>query len=299
VNSKTEYVHVQDSFSIKDLENLTGIKAHTIRIWEKRYQILVPTRTDGNYRVYDLDSLKKLLNVSYLNKKGIKISTISKMNREEVCSEVERLVEKGDEFKRVFDELKICMYNFDEAEFNRIYYSLEEDYSFEHIYKKVFIPFLTELGFLWQAESICPAHEHFIFFLIRQKMLVAINKLPLNSNQGELHTLFLPENEVHETGLIYLHYHLRKRGKHCVYLGPSVGMSHLHRVIKGQPNKKHHFYSILTTKPSIEEIEAFVHNIKTEFDPKQCTFHLSGRIITQASLESDNMVKVFDLSSTI
>ena len=222
--------NIKSTFSIKDLENLSGIKAHTIRIWEKRYNLLEPNRTDTNIRFYSLSSLQKLLNISYLNNNGYKISKIAKLKVEQIPLLVKEVANNGNEKNYSVNIFKVAMLNFDLALFQTTYNNLLERHSFRDIFIKIFIPLLDDIGMLWQTDTISPAHEHFVTELIKQKILIHAEKAlatnPLK-HQNKTYVLFLPENEIHELGLQFLNYELLSQGHHCIYLGSSVPIESL------------------------------------------------------------------------
>ena len=174
--------NIKNQFSIKDLENLTGIKAHTIRIWEKRYNLLQPKRTDTNIRFYDLESFQKLLNISYLNSNGYKISKIATLNKEEISSLVREIAAENNIESHAINAFKLSMLNFDQTLFYKTYDSLLNDKDFGEIFYDIFIPLLTEIGLLWQTDTITPAHEHFLTSLIRQKILINTEKAQSKQN---------------------------------------------------------------------------------------------------------------------
>ena len=156
--------NIKNTFSIKDLENLSGIKAHTIRIWEKRYNILSPMRTDTNIRHYDLQSLQKLLNICLLNDYGYKISKIAQFPQEKIPKMVQEIVSEKSAKSHAINSFKMAMVNFDQALFLKTYDELLSEKSFKEIFYEVFIPLITEIGLLWQSETISPSHEHFISY---------------------------------------------------------------------------------------------------------------------------------------
>src|SRR5690606_30116965 len=205
---------VKDSFSIKDLENLSGIKAHTIRIWEKRYKLFNPNRTDTNIRYYSLASLQKLLNIVLLCNNGHKISKIAQLTEEEIPVLVKQIGSQSSINNESLNSFKLAMINFDQGSFTHTYNTLITTKTFREIFYDVFIPLLTELGLLWQTDTITPAHEHFITGLIKQKVIASIEKLPFieSQNRSKIFVLFLPENEIHEIGLLFLNYELTLKG---------------------------------------------------------------------------------------
>ena len=201
--------NIKQDFTIKDLENISGIKAHTIRIWEKRYNLLEPKRTDTNIRLYSNENLQKLLNIVLLNKNGYKISKIAKMTSEELILQSREQVFVSAVNDEAINSLKLSMFQFDKALFNNTYNSLLNKMTFREIFKDVFIPFLDHIGLLWQTETLLPAHEHFISNLISQKIQIQTEKLQYSvTNASKTFVLFLPKNEIHELGLLYLNYEL-------------------------------------------------------------------------------------------
>lgn len=219
---------IKTTFSIRDLEHLSGIKAHTIRIWERRYHLFEPIRSETNIRSYDQKSLQKLLNVVLLLNNGYKISKIAELPENDLYKITRELQINSDQPAHTTDNLKLSMLNFDRALFDQIYYQLLEKNSFRDIFINTFVPFLEEIGMLWLTKTITPAHEHFITNLIRQKVLIQTEKaqqLPILHDQT--FALFLPINEIHELGLMYLHYELLLKGYNSVYLGQSVPMENL------------------------------------------------------------------------
>ena len=154
--------NIKANFSIKDLENLTGIKAHTIRIWEKRYNLLSPDRSDTNIRNYSIASFQKLLNISYLNNNGLKISKIADLKEEEIPIKVREIASRGKVEDHAINAFKMAMVNFDQKLFYNTYNNLIEHKTFKNIFYTVFIPLLNEIGLLWQTDTITPAQEHFI-----------------------------------------------------------------------------------------------------------------------------------------
>ncbi len=250
--------NVKQNFSIKDLENLCGVKAHTIRIWEKRYNLLNPDRTDTNIRTYDLNNLQKLLNVTYLVNSGYKISRISKLDQEEINAYVRRIVSANSTKNQAINSFKIAMLNYDQELFLGTYEQLEQKSSFRHIFYEIFIPFLNEIGLLWQTDTISPSHEHFITNLIKQKLLINIENLQVqkSSKTDKLFVLFLPENEVHDLGLMFVNYEILFHGYRAISLGPSVPLSSL-----PDPenfNEEVVYLSYFTIKPEHDKVKEYL-----------------------------------------
>jgi DNA-binding transcriptional MerR regulator len=214
-------------YSIKELEQLSGIKAHTIRIWEKRHKLIDPSRTPSNIRFYSDQDLKKIINVSLLNNNGYKISKIADMTLEEMNNKVLELGESKDDIAIHIDQLVLAMIDLEEEAFEKTLNTLILRYSFEKTITEIVYPFLEKIGLLWQTQNITPAHEHFMSNLIRQKLMVAIDGLPLPPKGARKILLFLPEGELHELGLLFYHYLTRKSGWRTYYLGQNVPHSDL------------------------------------------------------------------------
>lgn len=278
-------------FSIKDLESLSGVKAHTIRMWEQRYGILSPERTDTNIRTYTGKDLKCLLNISLLNDLGYKISHIAKMSEDEIKKVIaEQVTESGE--KHLLNVLKVAMLNYDEELWKNATSKYIEENSLEHTFKSVFLPFLHQIGLLWLTDSICPAQEHFISSLIRQKLYAQIESLPISCESAETpYILFLPDREVHDIGLLMLHYILRARGKRSVFLGSSVPLDDLELI--SSKFEKAHFVSLITTNPSLSEAPRYVEKINSKFAGKNCSFHLSGYSVQHLSETDQGIVQIY------
>lgn len=256
--------NIRSEFTIKDLENFSGIKAHTIRIWEKRYDLLTPNRTDSNIRFYDLENLQKLLNISLLYNKGMKISKIAKLDKPAMEVQIREAVFEGDVESQASNSFKLAMLNFDEVLFNQTYNSLIAQTSFRDVFRNVFLPLMSDIGILWQLDSITPAHEHFLTNLIRQKIYINIEKLQLSqkSTSSKLFVLYLPMNEIHELGLLYLHFELLLYGHRSIYLGQSVPTENLLDVKKLYDEVCYVTY--LTVEPSEESVEDYINEVNTE-----------------------------------
>jgi len=282
--------NIKTEFTIKDLENFSGIKAHTIRIWEKRYNILQPKRSKSNIRYYDINNLKRLLNVSLLNSAGFKISKIAQLSEDSINVKVRELVHNESVNSQASNSFKLAMLGFDDFLFNKAYNSLISQFSFRYIFKSVFIPFLNEMGLLWQVNTITPAHEHFISNLINQKIHVNIDKLQVSDavKKEKPFVLYLPINEIHELGLLFLHYELLLHGYNSIYLGQSVPLESLKSLQKVYPSVN--FITYLTVEPSKEPVEEYLKKIEEEVvaDNNCSVWVLGGKvknIIDQGSVD--------------
>lgn len=226
-------------YLIKDLENLTGVKAHTIRIWEQRYDLLDPTRSDTNIRQYSDSDLKQLLNISLLVRNGHKISKISRLDDTAIHSEVEsifnRELESEFEFEAPINGLIVAMIELNEAMFERIFATVVLRQGFIGAVLKVVYPFLSKVGMMWGISQVNPAQEHFVSNLIRQKLIVAIDGLTATPDPNDCYVLYLREGELHEIGLLLCSFILKTRGKKVVYLGQNVPINDVHTVCKMVP----------------------------------------------------------------
>lgn len=251
---------IKKDFTIKDLENISGIKAHTIRIWEKRYNLLAPQRTDTNIRYYSHQNLQKLLNIVLLNKNSIKISKIAEMSEEDVVLNARELAFKVAVNDEAINSFKLSMFQFDKVLFNNTYNKLLHKKTFREIFKEVFIPFLEHIGLLWQTDTLLPAHEHFISNLISQKIQINTEKLEYNvTDKMKTYVLFLPENEIHELGLLYLNYELVLRGHQTIYLGQSLPLNNLNYFFDG--NQEICFITSMTVQPYDDKISEYFYEI--------------------------------------
>jgi MerR family transcriptional regulator, light-induced transcriptional regulator len=212
-------------FTIKDLENLSGIKAHTIRIWEQRYSFLKPNRSDTNIRYYCNQELKKILSISLLNKYGYKISHINKMSDMELRSKVISLEDKDAQQERLVNELIVYMIDLDIEPFERTLASFILKNGIDRAITRLIFPFLHRIGILWVTNHINPAQEHLVTNIIRQKLIVGIDGAKTPAKTGKTGLLFLPEGEYHELGLLYVYYLLKVHGVGVIYLGADVPLN--------------------------------------------------------------------------
>ena len=245
-------------YSIKDLENFSGIKAHTIRIWEQRYHLLNPTRTETGIRTYTDIDLKRILNIATLqNKGGIKISKIAELTEAEVSEKILQLSGGELDFPEHIQALTVAMMDLDEYRFQELSKIITDAYGFENYMLKVIYPFLTRLGTLWLSGSVGPAQEHFITHLIRQKIIAAIDsqmgKPQLNAKKF---LLYLPEGELHEIGLLFASYLIRARQHSAVYLGQSLPFDEL--CLAYEIHQPDYVFSVFTTEPAQDALPAYV-----------------------------------------
>lgn len=284
-------------YSIKDLEKLSGIKAHTIRIWEQRYGIIQPGRTQTNIRYYTDENLKLLLNIALLNKNGIKISKIAKMRDEEILEKVAAISEVNFENDVQLDALTLSMIEMDEYKFDRIISTNIQQLGFERTMIEVIYPFLDKLGLLWLTGSINPVQENFMSYLIRQKIISAINNESIAQGKDiPKFLIYLPEGESQELSLLFMHYLLKSRKFKVIYIGNYISLTDLKDAY--QIHRPEFIYAIISetfTKPLIKD---YVDTLKTTFP--ESTLLLSGyQVISQNVQSSDNCKVLPNLDETI
>jgi len=270
--------NIKSVFSIKDLENLSGIKAHTIRIWEKRYNILEPMRSNTNIRNYDTHNLQKLLNIVLLHNYGYKISRIAEHSSEKIELLVREIISEKSTKNHAINAFKMAMMNFDQVLFFKTYSNLLSEKSFRDVFYEVFIPLMNEIGLLWQSCTITPAQEHFISYLIKQKLLVNIEKIQVlePTRNDKVFVLYLPENEIHELGLMYLNYEILLNGYKTIYLGESVPIESLKDMKQYYDNIVYVAY--LTVQPTKDEVNTYLQEIATEIMTADSQVWLLGRM---------------------
>ncbi|MFT4803019.1 MAG: DNA-binding transcriptional MerR regulator [Psychroserpens sp.] len=277
--------NVKSTFSIKDLENLTGIKAHTIRIWEKRYNLLEPERTETNIRYYSLANLQKLLNISYLNNNGYKISKIALLKSDDIPELVKEVSKNDHTNNHAIDTFKLSMLNFDQKLFYDTYESLIKEKSFIEMFYQDFIPLLSEIGMLWQTDTITPAHEHFLTSLIRQKILINTEIIQSQNQEktDKVFVLYLPDNEVHELGLMIINYQIIAKGHKSIFLGQSVPLDSLKDLLKYYDDIT--FLSYFTVMPDKENIVDYINEFSKEIlTKKSIKLWVLGRMLQELDL---------------
>lgn len=254
------------TYSIKELEKLSGIKAHTIRIWEKRHNLIHPARTSTNIRFYSDEDLKKIINVSLLNNHGVKISRIAGMSSDEISRSVLDVTASQTSASAYIEQLVVAMVDLNEEQFDNLIAELVQKFGFERTITEAVYPFLEKIGILWQTENINPAQEHFISNLIRQKIIAAIDALPHLPNSRKKMLLFLPEREMHEMGLLFDCFLAKQAGFKVYYLGQNVPHNDLISVVQThQPQTL--VTAVTTTMP--KGITAYLSQLSEQFSDKK------------------------------
>lgn len=285
-------------YSIKELENLSGIKAHTIRIWEKRYKLIKPHRTNTNIRYYTDDDLKKILNVAVLNRQGIKISNIARLNDLELKEEIIRISRSNYSHDTVIDSLVIAMVDLDEYKFDAIVEKSINSIGFKTTVIEVLYPFLDKVGILWQSGDIYPAQEHFVSNLLRQKILSTIDRLPNSFNpKAKKFLLLLPEGEWHEISLLFAYYLLREANHEVIYLGQSVPYSDVLSI--GAAKKFDYLLVSSTTVQSGFDFVLYLKDLGGAFPDKKILYFSSKEVLQPTELSRNHILlnSVNDLSS--
>ena len=270
------------SYSIKEIEQLSGIKAHTLRIWEQRYNFIKPKRTETNIRYYNDADLKLILNISRLKDNGYKISRICCMSSEEFQEEVLRLTENKIGFPDQIHGLTLAMLELDEDRFEKIFGTSILQIGFERTIINLIYPFLQKIGVLWLTGTITPAQEHFITNLVKRKIIVAIDGQLINSvNYNKSYLLFLPENELHEIGLLFSTYIVRSRNNKVIYVGQNV--PHLDLVNIYKDHNPDCLLTVMTTSPPLEEIQAYIYKLSNSFPNSQ--IFISGHQVMEQEID--------------
>ncbi len=260
-----------DFYQINDLERLSGVKAHTIRIWEKRHNLIEPYRSETNIRYYDDVQLKKLLNVALLISSGFKISKIALMQENEFKSSLKKLLDHEQvavQFEYFINEMVYAMLSFDEAYFEQLFQKTVEKFGIETGMLSVIYPFLTKTGVLWRMDEAMPVQEHFATMLIKKKLYQLIAELSSKDSVGKRFLLFLPSNEWHEIPLLFAEYLLRKNGAIVINLGQNVPFVDIDYVIK--KIKPHFLMSILTNNEHEKQIDELQILLETQHKKTTC-----------------------------
>lgn len=263
------------TYSISDLERLSGVHSHTIRIWEQRYSALKPMRSEGNTRYYDDQQLKKLLNIVSLNQAGYKISKICGFSDQKVNDLLDeqfppKLIDSSTEF--YISKLLKHGLEFNEFNFSKEMDNCISDLGILEAYRKVIYPLLVRLGLMWRKDNICPAQEHFISNLIRQKLFVVINDTSGSNPKSKTWLLFLPEDEDHDIGLLLAYYMLKHYQQVVIYLGSKVPLSSL-KAVFSTTNVDHVLFFMTTTRME-DAAQNYINQLSETC--KEVQIHLAG-----------------------
>lgn len=266
-------------FTIRDIENLSGIKAHTIRIWEQRYSFLKPKRSDTNIRYYTNDELRIILNIALLNKYGYKISHINNMTREAMYENVLSLTNAEARASVTVNQLLQCMVELDVELFETILNNSINTSGIEKTILQIIFPFLDKVGILWLTNHINPAQERLVSNIIRQKIIVGIDSLPTKKTSSVKVCLFLPEGEYHELSLLFVAFLLKKKGIPFIYLGANIPFNDLKTITSVK--KPNYLYTHVTTSGPNFNFDTFLSILNKEF--RDYPAIISGRLIESYS----------------
>ena len=256
-----------NNFSIRDIENLCGVKAHTLRIWEQRYKIFVPKRKLSQHRIYDCDDLKELLRISFLYHNGFKISRIAEMSSEQIQEEIANIKPQPCNFEIFVHQLIEASIAFDKESFEKIVNGLVLRIGLEKSIFHIFYPFLERIGLLWMTNHVIPAQEHFSSHIIRKKIICATDGLEVSNNRESNVVIFSPPGELHEIPLLVVNYFLKKQGVWTTYFGTGVDTETLKYYAKHYGVT--HFYSHVITHLDNCGLSEFVSTICSTFPHQQ------------------------------
>lgn len=247
---------IMNRFSIKDIENLTGIKAHTLRIWEQRYGILQPKRTPTNIRYYDAFDLKHVLRIALLNQYGYKISKIHQMTNEEMSSLIQKINDESFQLQAQVNKLIEKTLDVDTDGFEQLLDRYIKKNGVESCVEELIFNFLEKIGIMWMTDRLIPAQEHIVSNIIYRKLALAIEKLPKPQPDGPLILLFLPEGEIHDIGLLYVYYILQKNNKKVIYLGANSPMKDVQYIY--ELKKPKYLYTHLTSTAESFDVKKYL-----------------------------------------
>lgn len=276
-------------YSISDLEQLSGVQTHTIRIWERRYHALEPSRSAGNTRFYDDQQLKRLLNIVGLNKSGLKISQACALSNQEMDAlldqQIKATVAQDEHFEYYISQMLKHGISYSEFHFDELITAGIEHYGLNKMYKYVLYPLLVRLGLMWRRDQLCPAQEHFIVNMIRQKLYKAIDEIPVLSSLAPSWLLFLPEDEDHDIGLLFAHYMLKSAGQKVIFLGSKVPLDSLTDAMNNK-NITQLLFFIVRLKPR-HEINQYLNELSARFADVKIRIAGDGKIIQELELPSN------------
>jgi DNA-binding transcriptional MerR regulator len=275
-------------FSIRDIENLTGIKAHTIRIWEQRYQILQPDRKPGNHRQYDQEEFRKILQIALLYQNGHKISVIAKYSPEEINRHILEL-KNTHRFEVMINQLVEASLDLDEERFETLLDATIEHAGIEKAVIDVVYPFLQKIGLFWMTGNIVPAQEHFTSNLIRRRLVLAIDRLRIpHGRRQETIILFEPTGEFHEIPLLFTYYLLKKKGKRVCYLGVNTDLETVRECVSRTGASDLYLHMITNFTPY--DTQQYLENLCTAFPDKK--IWLTGSAGLAAGCSAPNLISV-------
>jgi DNA-binding transcriptional MerR regulator len=278
-------------FSISDLQKFSGVQPQTIRMWERRYNALQPIRSEGNTRYYNDDQLKRLLNIVSLTQAGLKISKICKLSDDEIRQilqkEIHKTTSDDNQVEYFISQLINSTLDYDTYTIDKLLSECIDHFGIPITYKRIIYPLLIRVGLMWCQDSICPAQEHFLSGLIRQKLFTAINNIPPSTGSvNSTWLLFLPEDESHDIGLLFAHYLLRQENRRIIYLGANVPFESIQEVMQHQ-RIDHMLFFFISVRPVLEA-EEYLQRLRNNF--KNTSIYFSGNSKLINDLEFDSSI---------
>lgn len=283
-----------DQFTISDIEALSGIKAHTLRVWEQRYRILTPKRKESQHRFYDNEDLKKILQIALLNRNGYKISKIARLSEDELKQLAGRQQQAEMSYEPYIQQLAEACIQFDEDRFQKVYAAIQSQVDMERIVLHIFYPLLEKMGTWWMTDETRPVQEHFVSFMIARKLMAAIDGLELPVN-GPVTLLFNPEGEHHEIPLLFIHYLLKRSGKRVAFMGCNTTMDALKITVALKEISKLHLHVI--TNFSGKTANDLVKELLDLFPKQQVV--ISGPIAGQVTLTHKRLTVLHSLQEML
>ncbi len=280
-------------YTIKEVETLSGIQAHTLRIWEQRYNFIVPERTDTNIRYYTDEQLKYILNVAYLNQRGFKISKLADMTHAAINQEIEEKLVSPEGEEIFIHSMYSSMIDFDEFKFEQVFTLASQKLGFINLFNRVILPFLDSLGMLWRVGTINPAQEHFISNLIRKKIFASIDAIqPVDNPYKKKCILYLPEGEFHELPLLLTYYLLKRQQHQVIFMGASLPLLDLKKAVEFV--RPDYLVTMLTMPMPDLTTDEYLNMIYTSFTP--CKLIVGGHQVKSSKLKHNALIKLHSLN---
>lgn len=285
-----------EQFTIKDIELLSGIKAHTLRIWEQRFNIIIPKRKESNHRFYDNEDLKHILRIAHLYNNGVKISKIAHYNEEDLKRFAVNTLNNNPDNAQYINRLMEAALDFNETLFEEVIEMAIQKTGFQNCMLEIVYPYLKKVGVLWLTDSAIPAQEHFSSNIIRHKIIVQIDKLPTpQKKENDLIALFTPENEFHELPLLMMQYFFKKNNRKTIYIGANVSLEAL-KTLCAHKNISTLFCYGITNFTKVD-IDVYILNLSALLKPQNLV--VAGPIASQVNISQPNLTVLGSLKSQI
>jgi MerR family transcriptional regulator, light-induced transcriptional regulator len=284
-----------DHFTIRDIENLCGIKAHTLRIWEQRYNLFTPKRKESRHRIYDCNDLKHLLRIAFLYHQGFRISKIAELDASQIQQTVESCCKKSCNYENFVHQLIDASIDYDKDKFEKIINGIILRIGLDKAITHLFYPFLERIGLLWLTGNVIPAQEHFSSNIIREKIICAIDRQVEPAGSGKSVLIFAPTGELHEIPLLVANYNFRRNNISTVYFGTNVSIESLEYYCRYKPVT--HFYTHVITYLKNPGISCFIDELAKNFPDKKLV--ISGPCCKCVELNSNRVTFLSSLDELI